>query len=47
VTVTAEASGGGLDWTSALVGAGAGLGIALVCAGGLLLARKRRAFVHA
>jgi hypothetical protein len=46
VAVTPAASVGGLDWTSALIGAGAGLGIALVCAGGLLVARKRRALAH-
>jgi hypothetical protein len=40
VTTTAPV-GGGLDWISALIGAGAGLGIAVTVAGGLMALRKR------
>jgi hypothetical protein len=38
--------GGGLDWISALIGAGGGLGIAVAGAGGLMALRKRRTLVH-
>ena len=45
VTTTAPA-GGGLDWVSALIGAGAGMGIALAGAGGLMALHKRRTLAH-
>jgi hypothetical protein len=41
VTTTAPV-GGGLDWMSGMIGAGAGLGIAVTVAGGLMALRKRR-----
>jgi hypothetical protein len=40
-------SASGLDWASTLIGAGIGLGIAFVCAGGLLAVRKHRALANA
>ena len=43
---TAAATGTGFDWMSALVGAGAALGIALACADGLLAVCERRALAH-
>ncbi len=43
---TAAPVGGGLDWVSALIGAGAGLGIAVASAGGLMALRKRRTLIH-
>ena len=42
-TVAASA----FDWASALIGAGAGLGIAVACAGGLTAMRRRRGLAHA
>jgi hypothetical protein len=45
--VTSVASGSGFDWTSALIGAGAALGIAVACAGGLAVLRRRRGLAHA
>ena len=44
-SATASASSG-LDWVSALIGAGAALGIALASAGGMIALRKRRTFAH-
>ena len=46
MTVTSAAGGGGLDWVSALIGAGAGLGAALAGAGAYMTVRKRRALAH-
>lgn len=46
--VTAAASyGGGFDWVSALIGAGAALGITLAAAGALKVLRKRHPLAHA
>ena len=39
-------AGGGLDWVSALIGAGAALGLALASAGALMALRKRRTLAH-
>jgi hypothetical protein len=39
--------GNGLDWVSALIGAGAALGVAAASAGGLMALRKRRTLAHA
>ena len=39
--------GGGLDWPSAFIGAGAAFGIGLAAAGSMLAVRKRRALAHA
>jgi hypothetical protein len=41
-----RSDGGGLDWISALIGAGGGLGIAVAGAGSLMALRKRRTLVH-
>ena len=38
--------GGGLDWISALIGAGGGLGIALAGMGSVMAVRKRRTLAH-
>jgi hypothetical protein len=47
-TVTVTSSGGsGLDWSSAAIGAGAALGLALLAAGAFVMARKRRTLAHA
>jgi hypothetical protein len=43
VTVTPD----GFDWVSAMIGAGAALGLALATAGALMALRKRRALAHA
>jgi hypothetical protein len=42
VTVTPD----GFDWVSALIGAGAALGLALATAGALMALRKRRTLAH-
>ena len=44
--VTTTVSSSGLDWVSALVGAGAAAGVALASAGAMTL-RRRRAPLHA
>jgi hypothetical protein len=46
-TIVTNSTGGGLDWASALIGAGAALGLALTGAGAFVTARKRRALAHA
>jgi len=43
---TTAASASRFDWTSALIGTGAALGIALVCAGGFTALRNRRGLAH-
>jgi hypothetical protein len=45
MTVT-SAVGGGLDWVSALIGAGAALGVALAGTGAFMTVRKRRTLAH-
>jgi len=48
-TVLIEATGpvgGDFDWVSAMIGAGGGLGIAAVGAGGLMAVHKRRTLSH-
>ncbi len=40
-------AGDGFDWTSALIGAGGGLGVAVAGAGAMMALRKRRTLVHA
>ena len=45
VTTTAAAEGG-LDWASALIGLGVGIGMAVASAGGLLAVRRRRTLAH-
>jgi hypothetical protein len=45
--VSTTTGAGGLDWTSALIGGGVVLGLALVSAGALLAVRRRRALAHA
>ena len=44
--VATTSAADGLDWASALVGAGAALGLGLACAGGLMAFRKHRALAH-
>ena len=44
--VTVTTPGAGFDWDSALIGAGAALGIALTSAGALMMVRKRRTLAH-
>jgi hypothetical protein len=46
-TIVTKSTGSGLDWASALIGAGAALGLALTGAGAFVTARKRRALAHA
>jgi hypothetical protein len=45
-SVTTVTTSGGLDWLSALIGAGAAFGVALAVAGGMTARRKRRALAH-
>ena len=46
LVTTTTAVDSGLNWVSALIGLGAGIGIAVASAGGLLAARRRRTVVH-
>ena len=43
----ASTGGGGLDWTSAIIGAGTALGLAIAGAGAFVAVRKRRTLAHA
>jgi len=47
-TVTVGSTGGsGLDWVSAVIGAGAALGLAIAGAGAFVAVRRRRTLAHA
>jgi hypothetical protein len=46
LATTTAPVGGGLDWISALIGAGVGLGIAAAGGGVLMALRKRRTLAH-
>ena len=43
----ASTGGRGLDWVSAVIGAGAALGLAIAGAGAFVTVRKRRTLAHA
>jgi hypothetical protein len=45
--VTVSSPAGGFEWVSALIGAGAALGLALAGAGAFVMVRKRRSLAHA
>ena len=46
VPAATASTNSGLDWASALIGAGAALGVALASAGALMVLRRRRTLAH-